>query len=213
MRNRLQRSTSFCKSPPDDIEFQKNCWYRWVKVSHKRKKTCFKTSDKDGNMGSLIRDVSPSQGLRDWRSPWEGETSLIKLPIFPSLSNVLKVSQYESSSTSIVRMIMLAEKTKSWAMLTLKRMIEKHLSSIARCTLTVGGRKEARWMLRKWPEKHCFVRYMYHVYPRGGAEILSAKAKCRECEGHITLSCCLTAMDRVHPASSFLSNWMYVLPG
>ena len=29
----------------------------------KRKKTCFKTSDKDGNMGSLIRDVSPSQGL------------------------------------------------------------------------------------------------------------------------------------------------------
>ena len=26
-------------------------------------KTCFKTSDKDGNMGSLSRDVSPSQGL------------------------------------------------------------------------------------------------------------------------------------------------------
>ena len=83
-------------------------------------------------MGSLIRDVSPSQGLlqsaifsirsairsvqypistvsdqypistvsdqyisavfsiADWRSPWEGETSLIKLPIFPSLSDVLK---------------------------------------------------------------------------------------------------------------------------
>ena len=47
-------------------------------------------SDKDGNMGRL-RDVSPSQGLLQSaiRSPWEGETSL-NLPIFPSLSDVLK---------------------------------------------------------------------------------------------------------------------------
>ena len=51
----------------------------------------FKTSDKDGDMESL-RDVSPSQGLlqsaiceiADWRSPWEGETSLktSHIPVF-----------------------------------------------------------------------------------------------------------------------------------
>ena len=32
-------------------------------VDSEEEKTCFKTSDKDGNMGSLSRDVLPSQGL------------------------------------------------------------------------------------------------------------------------------------------------------
>ena len=32
-------------------------------VGSEEEKTCFKTSDKDGNMGSLSRDVSPPQGL------------------------------------------------------------------------------------------------------------------------------------------------------
>ena len=66
---------------------------------------CFITSDKDRKLGWL-RDVSPSQGLlqsaiwstsvgtglvlqiANWRSPWEGETSL-NHPNFPSLSDVL----------------------------------------------------------------------------------------------------------------------------
>ena len=66
-----------------------------------------RTSDKDGKLGWL-RDISPSQGLlqyviwstrtsvptlvlqiADWRSPWEGETSLHH-PNFLSLSDVLK---------------------------------------------------------------------------------------------------------------------------
>ena len=55
-------------------------FYNWFQeTGSEEEKTCFKTSDKDGNIGRL-RDVSPSQGLlqsaTDWRSPWEGETSL-----------------------------------------------------------------------------------------------------------------------------------------
>ena len=37
----------------------------WVSylIGSEVQKNCFKTSDKDGNMGSIIRDVLPSQGL------------------------------------------------------------------------------------------------------------------------------------------------------
>ena len=41
---------------------QRSCCTSFSTCRFRRGKTCFKTSDKDGNMGSL-RDVSPSQGL------------------------------------------------------------------------------------------------------------------------------------------------------
>ena len=55
--------------------------YFWV--SSQEEKTCFKTSESS----DLIWNIC-FNWIADWRSPWEGETSL-NLPIFLSLSDVL----------------------------------------------------------------------------------------------------------------------------